>query len=152
MKRPASTVIGAVLMFGRVVSGLVYIAVAASNWRAFSKNLVLDGAAVGFDTEHMADVVLIVFMVAYASWLMFYLVLTVLVFRGSNWARIVAMSLASLSIVIAFIDWWNSGVEVSLRTSLLSLSLDILILLALSSHSTRLFARRDGRAVALDSE
>ena len=86
-------------------------------------------------------------------WLTFYLVLAWLVWRGVNWARIASMMLATVSILVPFIDWWRSGLDISLRTTLLSLSLDILILLALSSRAARAYARRGDtpRAQAAES-
>ena len=42
----------------------------------------------------------------------------------------------------AFVSWWVRDQEITLQTTLLSLAVDILVLLALSSRSTAAYARR----------
>lgn len=51
-------------------------------------------------------------------------------------------SLAAISIVTAFVSWWVRDQEITLQTTLLSLAVDILVLLALSSRSAAAYARR----------
>ena len=64
-----------------------------------------------------------------------------LVYLGRNWARIVAMSFATASISVSFVDYAVNGAAITLRTSLVSVTFDILILLALSARDAREFAR-----------
>ncbi|WP_312677807.1 hypothetical protein [Microbacterium sp.] len=52
------------------------------------------------------------------------------------------MVFSTLSIVSSFVAWWAQGQEITLQSTFLSLSLDILILLALSSQSAAAYARR----------
>jgi uncharacterized membrane protein len=67
-----------------------------------------------------------------------------LVYRGVNWARMLVLVIATLGIVLAAVDVGAGGEAITLRTTLLTLSLDILILLALSSRSARAYSRRAG--------
>ena len=53
------------------------------------------------------------------------------------------MFLSVISITSAFLQWWTSDLQITLRTSLLSTALDTLILLALSSRSAAAYARRN---------
>ncbi|MBN9181107.1 MAG: hypothetical protein J0J00_11300, partial [Microbacterium sp.] len=74
-------------------------------------------------------------------------VLAVFIYRGRNWARVIVMSIAVISITGSFVAWWWQGEEITLggSASLLSLGLDILVLLALSSRSSAAYARRNQR-------
>ncbi len=143
MKRPTPTSVGAVLMLGRVLAGAVVILAALGDVPGFMKDAILDGTTLTADEAVVAEQLVNIGLVGYALWLAFYLVLAILVWRGVNWARITSMLLATISILVPFIDWWRDGLEISLRTTLLTLALDILILLALSSRAARAFARRN---------
>ncbi|WP_431219709.1 hypothetical protein [Leifsonia xyli] len=78
----------------------------------------------------------------FAAGLVVYFLLALLIFFGSNWARIAAMTYSALIIVVSAVDFFNGGPQVSLRNNLLGLALDILVVLALSSKASRLWARR----------
>jgi hypothetical protein len=47
-----------------------------------------------------------------------------------------------MSISASFVAWWAQGQEIEIQGTFLSLSLDILLLLALSSRSAAAYARR----------
>jgi len=143
VKRPLATGLGTVLMSLRVIWGFVSILVYVLNWTAIREEIFSTGDGTVLVPPDVADVLLIVGFSALGVWYLFYGVLAGLVFAGSNWARIVAMSFASLSIIVVFLDWWNAGIPVTFRTSLASVALDILVLLALSAQSARSFARRN---------
>jgi hypothetical protein len=147
VKRPQSTVFGAILMCARSVSGVVFIVVAASDLSTFARSLVLEGEGGAPLDDASTRAVMIVLLATYGVALLFYLSVAMFVFLGHNWARILAMAGATISILIAFADYWNNGVEITLRTTLTSLTLDILVLLALSSTSARQYARRPRGAV-----
>ncbi|WP_051147435.1 hypothetical protein [Glaciibacter superstes] len=148
MKKPQATRIGAILMCARSVSGFAVIIVEAVFLKEFARTLIIDGQNLALSDEE-ASVVLAVLLGAYGFALLIYFVLAVFVFLGHNWARIMSMAYATFSIVIAFLGWWDNGVEITLRTTLLTLALDILILLALSSTTAREYARRPrGRSLA----
>jgi hypothetical protein len=52
------------------------------------------------------------------------------------------MVFATLSITLSAIDYFGADAEITLRTTLITLALDILVLLALSSRNARAYARR----------
>jgi hypothetical protein len=64
------------------------------------------------------------------------------VFVGRNWARIVLMLSCVLTTIVAFIGNANGSQAVTLATSLPTVGLSILVLLALSSHRARQYATR----------
>jgi hypothetical protein len=142
VKKPQATVYGGALMCLRTISGFTFIVVAMLNPRQFAQTIVLDGVEPGSLDGASANLVLVIVLGAYALALVLYLLLALFVLLGHNWARIVAMAFATVSIIVSFVRYWNSGVEITLRTTLLSLALDILILLALSSTAARVYARR----------
>jgi hypothetical protein len=72
--------------------------------------------------------------------------LAVAVFIGRNWARILLMLSCVLTTTIAFIGNANGSEAVNLSTSLPTVGLSIMVLLALSSHRARAYATR-GRHV-----
>lgn len=130
-------------MVARTFSGVIVIIVAGLTWREFARSLVEDARLTGGQiTVGEAGVVLTIVLVIYGLALLLYLLLALFVYLGHNWARIVAMAFATISIILAFTDYVTNGVQITLRTTLASLALDILILLALSSSPARLYARR----------
>jgi hypothetical protein len=142
MKRPVSIVAGAVLVLLRVVSGVLVLAsllLGGSPSEAFGQlvdaDLTQDEAAVG----------LAVYVGVVGAGLVIQLVLGILILRGVNFVRVWVMVFSVISIVSAFVGWWWEGQEIRLTGTLLSLSLDILILLALSSRSAAAYARRKER-------
>ncbi|MET0955115.1 MAG: hypothetical protein ABWY68_04135 [Cryobacterium sp.] len=147
-RRPASVVGGAALMVARTLSGGFVILTVLTRWEEFAATIVIDG-----DKASAADANAVLGWVvgSYALILVLYLFLVALVFTGRNWARVVAMAFASVSILFSFADYSFNGAQITLRTSLVSVTLDILILLALSSTNARHYARavraaRDARA------
>ncbi len=68
--------------------------------------------------------------------------LAVAVFVGRNWARIVLMLSCVLTTIIAFIGNANGSEAITLATSLPTVGLSIMVLLALSSHRAREYAAR----------
>lgn len=143
MKKPLATVAGALLMVARTFSGVIVIIVAGVTWRDFAHSLIRDARLEGTRiTVGEAGIVLTIVLVVYGFALLLYLVLALFVYLGHNWSRIVAMAFATISIILAFTDYVHNGVQITLRTTLVSLALDILILLALSSEPARLYARR----------
>lgn len=140
-RRPVPTTLGALLMTLRVAAGVLFIAMNLLDWNAFVRSQ-LDAGALTPDQEGSASLVLGIVMGVFGAGLVLYFLLALLVFFGSNWARIAAMSFSSLIIVTAAIDSFNGGPEVSLRNNLLGVALDILVVIALSSKRSRLWARR----------
>jgi len=140
-RRPASISVGALMLAARVLSGLGVIVIAALNWPEFVAAITLDGKPAGSVDPATAGVALGILLAGYGVVLALYLGFAALVFLGRNWARVVAMSFATTSIVFSFVDYAVNGAAITLRTSLVSVTFDILILLALSSRDAREFAR-----------
>ena len=145
MRRPVATTFGAVLVVLRVLAGIVWLISLAVLWR---KTLVED-LGVPLDTDVEADagsnLVLLIVLVIGGVVLAVELVFALLIFRGSNWARITVMIFATLSITGSAFDYFGADAEITLRTTLVTLALDILVLLALSSRNARAYARRRKR-------
>jgi len=148
VKRPSSLVGGVVLMGVRVLTGAVAILTVVLSWQSYAATIVLGGERIGRGDPQTAGLVLGWGLAVYGLYLALYLGLALLVLRGHNWSRVVAMSFASLSILISFADYSLNGAQITLRTSLVSVTIDILILLALSSASARHYARARGKARA----
>ena len=71
--------------------------------------------------------------------------------RGSNTARMLAQFWAAISITAAAITYFSTSDSITVRATLLTLSLDILILLALSSRNARTWTRgKSRRWIAFD--
>lgn len=146
-KRPVPTVLGALLMVLRVVAGAGFIALNALDWNRFVQaEIAAESLSPGERTT--ASFALAVVMGVFAVGLLLYLVLALLVFSGSNWARIAAMAYSALIIVATAVDFFNGGPQISLRNNLLGLALDILVVLALSSQRSRVWARRPRHRIA----
>lgn len=140
-RRPIATSLGALLIVVRVLLGMVWLVSLAVQWPTLLKtelDIHLDDVA---DAE-AANLVLWAILVVGAVILLAQLVFAWLVYRGSNWARITVMAVAVLSTLIPAIDYFGGDAEISMRTTLLTLAADILVLLALSSRSARAYARR----------
>ncbi|MBW8870995.1 MAG: LssY C-terminal domain-containing protein, partial [Leifsonia sp.] len=140
-RRPVPTALGALLMAFRVAAGAGYIALNLLDWQRFVLSQETAGAVTP-DEQSTVGLVLGIAMGLFGAGLILYFLLALLVFFGSNWARIAAMSYSSLIIVISAIDFFNGGPQISLKNNLLGLSLDILVVLALSSKRSRIWARR----------
>jgi len=159
VKRPASVIGGVLLMGVRALTGGFAILTVIASWDTFVATIVINGQKLARTDPSAAGAVLGWALAAYGLYLLLYLGLAALVFAGRNWARVVAMSFASVSILLSFADYSLNGAQITLRTSLVSVTIDILILLALSSTRARHYARavrsarasrRNGSAVELD--
>ena len=142
MRRPATTVAGACLvLLGAVVSVLSMVDI-ATNWHTYLKSIVLEiGGAV--PTPDVVNAALAVILGVIGVTAVVELVCGLLILRGSNAARVLVMIVSAISISAAFVSWWARDQEITLQTTLLSLAVDILVLLALSSRSAAAYARRN---------
>ena len=134
MRRPAATIAGVALLAGRVVVGAIVL-VAALMGADGTLDATLDGESAG----------LVIAATVGAVSLLIDAVLVALIWAGFNWPRVVVMVVSTLSISSAFVGWWADGQEVTITGSLLSVALDVLILLALSSREAAAYARRNDR-------
>lgn len=140
-RRQAPTVVGALLVLARAIVGIATIAAIALSWDEYLGGMVVRGL------DRQVVLWLIVSFVALL--VLADVLLAVFVYLGSTTARTLAMMFSTLSIVVQLIDFLTGGPEITLATNLLGVSLDILVLLALSSGRARDFAasRRYGDRV-----
>lgn len=142
MRRPMATTAGFALVLLRVLAGVIVLVGIAAGWDAMldDPDSVLDG----FDPSPEGRQLALWFVLAVgATVLLVDLALAIFVFRGLNWARILVMVVSVISISTVFVAWWAQGQEIEIYGTFLSLSLDILLLLALSSRSASAYARRN---------
>lgn len=144
MPRPAATIAGTVLVLLRVVAGAVVLAALAVGWDQFvdDTEFVLDGSDLSGQSSGLG---LALVLGVGAAVLVVDLVLALFLFLGRNGARMWVMIIATFSISTSFVAWWAQGQEITLQGTFLSLAIDILILLALSSRSAAAYARRNER-------
>lgn len=141
MKRPPTTVAGAMLVFLRVIVGFLWIAELLLNWNFVATSTAFD--IEGLTSAEADGVGLTVLAVTMGVVLLVDAVFATLILRGHNWPRVVVMAFAVVSISTAFTSWWLSDLDITLWTSLPSTAIDTLILLALSSRSAAAYARRN---------
>lgn len=140
MPRPAATVAGAVLvLLGVVAQAIVYWGL-ATGWQDLVGDVV--GMEIGPDAAQAA---LWLVLGIGGLGLVIEIVLALLIYRGHNWPRVLVMVISVFSIGTSFTAWWAQGQEITIQGTFVSLSLDILLLLALSSRSAARYARRTER-------
>lgn len=132
-KRPLSLTLGGVFVFARALAGVAWIAGFSLLW----KQIIVDA-------EIEADIAPFVYWLVVGASAIGVLVLVVLawaILRGSNLARVLVMLGLAFSTITAAIGYFASGEQITIRTTLVTLALDILVLLALSSRDARAWTR-----------
>ncbi|WP_243061622.1 LssY C-terminal domain-containing protein [Humibacter sp. RRB41] len=140
-KRPVSIVLGSGLLVLRVIAGVVGIVIASIGWKAYVNSVTIDYAE-GEVSETLNTAAAVIALSVSIIAVLVQLGLITLIFRGSNWARLLAMIVSALTVIFAAVDYFNGGPNVNLRANLLGLPLDILVLLALSAEQSSAWARR----------
>jgi hypothetical protein len=149
MKRPISVYLGVLLILLRAVTSVVTAVGVALDWRR--ADVIIEKAVDG-DADTVSLVVLIALMSIFGVVVVIDLIVARLIFRGSNRARFVAMILATFMVLGSAVDFIVNGTSFTLENGgLLGLSLDILVLVALSSDEARDFAARRPRSVQRQS-
>ncbi|QIM15582.1 hypothetical protein G7067_02790 [Leucobacter insecticola] len=123
-------------MLLRAVAAVIWSIGFVRTWPQTLENLNLE------EDLEVAQIVLWILLGFGAAWTLFLLLLARWLWRGSNVARLLVMLWSTVSISIAAVDYFVSGAEITVRTTLLTLALDILVMLALSSQGARAWARR----------
>lgn len=144
MPRPTTTVAGVMLVMLRVLAGVVVLAALAAGWDALATSAEVKIEGMDATPEARRLVLWVVVAIGVVV-LAFETLLAILIFRGHNWPRVIVMLIAVISICSAFSAWWVLGEEITFESTYVSLSLDILVLLALSSRSAAAYARRNDR-------
>jgi hypothetical protein len=144
MARPLATTAGAALVLLRVLAGVLWLVALAANWGPIARDAAADIADVALTPDVEQAGLLIVILVV-GTVLLADLVLAVFIYRGHNWPRVIVMIVSTVSITTAFTQWWVGGQDIRLTTTLVTLGLDVLVLLALSSRDAAAYARRPRR-------
>lgn len=133
-KRPGSIALGAALVLGRAIAASVWLVGFTVTWGATAAELSLDHetSTVAYWIIAVMNIMLTLILVLF-SWL---------IWRGSNFARVITMLVLTLSILGSAVGYFVQGQQITVRTTLFALALDILVLLALSSRDARAWARR----------
>ncbi|THG32580.1 hypothetical protein E6C70_12575 [Glaciibacter flavus] len=143
--RPSTITMGVVLLVIRVLAGGVWLVDLAVNWqKAVNDSIGTDDVDVA-----SANVSLWIIAVLGVLGMLVQLSVVLFVYRGVNWARILVLLVSTMGIIVAATDFFSGGQQITVKTTLLTLSIDILILLALSSRSARAYSRRKNRPAPL---
>ena len=137
-RRPAPILMGAALVVARAVAALV-LAITL-----FTSGGEISGLTFDDDSSDPQSTTAAIALIA-AVVLMFGLgevFLAWRIFLGSNGARVIAMGLSSISILVQAIDYSTGSANITLEAGLSGLATDILVLLALSSQRARVYAKR----------
>ncbi len=141
MRRPITIVAGVALVLLRVLAGIYLIVDVGMRWTELVKDAIVETDGVTWSPEALRDS-FFVFAGVVGVALVVDALMAFLVYRGVNWARVLVMSVSVVSISSSFVAWWVQGQAIHLDGTFLTLALDILILLALSSRSAAAYARR----------
>ncbi len=140
--RPIQTSIGAALVVARALAGILFLVVTFDGIQQLIHDAVVRGdATISGGSVDQAHLAVWLVAIALAIPVLFYLFLAVLAFRGSNRARVAAMMVSSVLVILTAVDFFNGGSPITVTTNLPGLALDILVLLALSSTKAREWAR-----------
>lgn len=132
--RPASIMLGALFVFGRGLAGLLWLGAFLLAW-----------PEVVVEADIEPDIRTLVLWVFLSVGLLFSLISMLIawsIWRGSNLARVLVMIGVTISTTSAAVGYFVNGDTITIKTTLLTVALDILVLLALSSHDARAWARR----------
>lgn len=132
--RPGSIVGGVILLLLRALSVVPSALALVATWSSSRRELDLETGA-------ESDLVLALALAMLGVWAVVLLFLSWLVWRQNNAARLLVMLWVSISIIVAAVTHFTGGEHITIRTTLMTLSLDILVLLALSSRAARAWSR-----------
>jgi hypothetical protein len=149
VKRPISIYLGVLMILLRAITTVVTAVNLAVDWKQVDISLAANTTA---DMSALSGAAFVTLMTFFGIAVVVDLVVAVLIFRGSNRARFAAMILATIMVVGSAVDFFADGTSFTLENGgLLGLSLDILVLVALSDSDARDFttgnsnSRRDAR-------
>ena len=139
MRRPGSIVVGALLTLARSIVG-VFVLVDGI------QTVLNPPPELASESPEVLSAILWTLVVLTALIVLLDLLLAFLIFAGVNWARVTVMVFAVLSILAQFLDSISGATSITLDTTLVATSIDILLLLALSNDRASAWARRKQRA------
>jgi len=142
VRRPAQITFGAVVVLLRALTPMVLIALVLLDWQNIRDSLTVDIDMDVPDAIDLRDASLWVLIGFTAAFGVAEVLFGLYVFFGSNLARIAVMTFSVINIIIAAVEHFSGHQAITLGTNLIGVSLDILILIALSSSRARDYARR----------
>ncbi|WP_427129181.1 LssY C-terminal domain-containing protein [Pseudarthrobacter sp. S9] len=149
-KRPAATIVGAVLVGARAVAaGLLALSIFLFREEHLGP-LLQPGGGSGV-APAQADLVLVVALAVVTLFALAEMLLAWFVFLGRNRARTLTMALSTSAICLQALDVLSGGPGITLQSNLPGLTLDILLILALSSERSRDYALRVRKEPKRDS-
>ncbi|MGV8882012.1 MAG: LssY C-terminal domain-containing protein [Rhodoglobus sp.] len=131
-RRPAPVIVAAALIAARAVLLVVFGLIAYG-----SNEFVVEFEKSGITAQEG----LAVTIGTLAVFAVIQLIFGVFVVMGSNVARVIVLFVSTVSIITYGIDFVTGGSQLSQQTNLVSLAIDILVLLALSSDRSSRWAR-----------
>jgi hypothetical protein len=141
-RRPVSIALACVLLALRAVAGIIFIVTTATHWSAFLRSLTIDiEGAQQHTVDQAIQSIALATIILIAVVILVQVVLIILIYRGSNWARILSMTISAMAVIVAAVDFFHGGPQINLLANLLGLPLDILVLLALSSERSSAWTR-----------
>lgn len=147
---PLTVAFGILLMVARVAAGVVSLSWVLAHGEEVIAELQIVRPLLesGFSTADLMVVIRSVII----GYLVTYLVLAIFVYRSHNWARMVTLTISAISILMWAALWLSDAAETTLVLNLLGTALEILVLLALSSETARVFSNLGRRAAQATSD
>ncbi len=133
--RPVHIVLGVLFLLLRAAGGLLWMAEVAGRWEDLRHTVVPDGYPA-----------LVILGIVHALWTVVLLLLAVMLWRGRNGARSIVECWTTLSIIGVAVSYHVHGTHLTLHTTVFTLALDILVLLALSADDARRWTRSRSQA------
>jgi hypothetical protein len=149
-RRPATTIVGAVFVGARAAAAALMAMSMVLFKDAHVSSLMQPVAGLAV-TEAQAELAVTAATVVVLLFALAEILLAWFVFLGRNWARTVAMALSTVAICAQAVDVFHGGPDITLQSNLPGLTLDILLLLALSSKRSRDYALRPSKEAKRDS-
>jgi len=137
-RRPAPTMVGAALVVARSIAAFVLALTLVTSSDVFS-DITTDGDPLDPQTTTTVVTFVAVVVLIFGLGEVF---LAWRIFLGSNGARVIAMGLSSVSVVVQAVDYFTGSTNITLEAGLFGVATDILVLLALSSQRARVYAKR----------
>ncbi|WP_089773561.1 LssY C-terminal domain-containing protein [Ruania alba] len=136
---PLTVAFGMLLMVLRVVTGVLGLAwlVGLAPERVDELGIVIPLMQVGVSPEAVYLALRSVLM----AYLLAYLVLAGFLYRRANWARMATLMLGAIGVLTYAVLWIVGAPEAALASQLLGTAVEILVLLALSGETARVFTR-----------
>ena len=134
---PLTVAFGLLLMAVRVAVGVVSLAWLAGLSTASLGDLQV--VAPLLDAGMPPALMTVLVRSVLVAYLLAYLVLAALIFRRSNRARMLTLTLSAISVSVYVVLWITGAPESTLATQVFGSALEILVMLALSGDTARLF-------------